>query len=280
MVRKILCMLVLLLVVASVSAATTEIIVETYADHDITIFVMNSGEEDVVETFEENSGSTGRLAFSFSTSESKIDISAIARKDGKIIVLERFDGEATGGQINIELLKDEDKEQEIEETVNDTEEIVNETVNETEVGTAEKTLEEEPTGVEETGEVVEEIETINATEEVEGVTGASVLENKIPKNVYLIITVIFVLGAIMFFLVKTKVLKRPGKVKNIKIRKYSEIKGVGSTDAGRLEELEKKMQGIKEEIEEIKNKKSKIQEVEERLKNDMAELERLKGGES
>lgn len=289
MVRKIICILVLLLVIANASAATTKIVVDTYANHDITVHIIKAGGEDVIETLQENSGSTGKLALSFSTGENKVDISTIARKDGKIIASQKVEGQSTGGEINIELIKEEDKAQAVEEVVPQeveevaSQEVQNETPAEEIVNEKEEAI-ETAENLEENaeGEKAEEL-TIQQTKETEGLTGASVLESRfLSKGAYLVIIILFVAGGLAFFLIKMGPLKAHKIPGEIRVRKYSEMKdeleNKNTYDEKKLEELEKRMQEIKTEIDSIKeSKENKIKEVEARVRKDFEELRKLKG---
>lgn len=269
--------------VMGVLALDTEIKIKTYANHDVDVNVLDPSNEDaLLEHFEQNTEGTGQVSFTHSSDKNKVSIVVIVRKDGKMVEINgekihKFENHAAGTFLNVELVPkkvEETTEANITEA-NITEETTNETANEIVENTEENTS-------------VSETEAIEQAKEENELTGASISETKefLSKNIITIIIVgVFVAAAIViFFIFKTKIIsaiKQPLiSNKNIKIRKYSEIKNElkvpSFKDNKKLDELEEQVKSIQAEIEEIKNKKTKIKEVEERLKRDMQELDRLK----
>jgi len=278
MVRKILCMLILLLALTSVivSAVNTEIKVETYANHDVFVNVYDHSKEDPIATFSENSGSSGRIIFNFSSDISKVDLYTIVRKEGKIIFSKKFESCNTGGQIKIELVKEEVQEATVNITAS-TNLTSNETSNTTPTNSTENETVNETTNT----TTSESIEETNAD-----ITGAWIPKKDefFSKYFYFIVfgvLAVIIAGGIVFLVLKMTVMRKPLGLKDIKIRKYSEIKDEiegkpSSEDDKKILDLENQVKELQKEIDEIKNKKNKIKEAEEKLRRDMKELERLK----
>lgn len=270
MVRKIfgIIFFLLIMVVPTVLAIDTDITVITKLHHDVTINVLNIDDE-LLEDFVENSEGFGKVTVTFSSSESRINLVVIVRKDGKIITRENLGNKQAGSPILINLEQEIEEEEEPE--LNETEEIVNET--------------SETEGIDVNVNITEEGETLETEEEIEeekrGITGAIVGGGKAiitSKITYFVIIGIIVVGLIIF-IVKKKIKIPRGKYIDFKIKdgkdKKEEFDEKIESHDERLEDAEKKLEEAKTELDEIKNRKSKLQEAREKFEKDKKELERL-----
>ncbi len=254
-------------ILAVASAADVTLTVSTYANHDVSANIVNPASEETVLSSVENSGEKGKAIFLFDTSASKIDISVIVRKNGKIIVFKKLENQTPSSSISITALK--------EETIPepDPEPVVNTTP---ETNVTEETPEPD---VNTTSETIEENSNNETQEALAPPLGDYPYLNIILYVVGGIIIVFIIAGIILFLIFRKKVQPR-----GIKVKKYSEMKkemsekekAPSTEEDKRLAELEDKINVLKEEIEGIRNKKSKIREAEDKLKKDMEELEKLK----
>jgi len=267
-------LLLIMGIMAVVSAGAVELEIITYANHDVTVNILDPNKEDALYTFEDNTGQDAKVTFNFETTASKIDISVLVRKNGKLIVFKKFTGYTPSGPISLRVLKEDVT------TANQTNQTASNATNQTATNNTNQTAP-------------------NTTSTTTPTTNSSSPEPQISNNetdagmpkyfsdfpiikivIYaiIILALVFIIaGIILFFVFR----KKAGIPKEIKVKKYSELKEEikernKTEDEKKIAELENKINGLKEEVEEIKNKKSKIKEVEERLKRDMAELERLK----
>ncbi len=255
--------------VSLASATDVTLTVSTYANHDVSANVVNPATEETVHSSIENSGEKGKAIFSFETSASKIDISIIVRKNGKIVVFKKLENQTPSSSISVTALKEEpEPETEPEPEVNETEEAeeeVAEVTTETEVSTASESIEENLNN-ETQEEIIAPFEGYPYLNIILYVVGGIIL--------------VFIIAGFVLFLI----FRKRTKPKSIKVKKYSEMKKEANEkekaptteEDKRLAELEEKINGLKEEIEGIRNKKKRIKDAEEKLRKDMEELEKLK----
>jgi len=280
MVRKasVIMFFVLLIICLSflVKAVDTPITVSTLANYDIEISILDpyAEESNLLNYFENNTGESGKVSVTFSTSKNKVDIVVIIRKYGKFVeingeTIHKFEGKTVGEPINIEIIP----------KVEEPPEIKNETegTNITEATIIEETPEETQQGGI-TGEAISEESSFNIT-------------NFNIKEIFSS-TLFYILGAIILVLIAVFVVFKTGLIKlgdqSFKTRKYSEIKGdldkkgieiskgdisVDEKSKGDLSFAEEKLKEVQEEIERLK----KIQDTEKKIKECKKELEKLRG---
>lgn len=269
-------LLVTFAAMAIVSAGDVELEIITYANHEVSVTVINQQLSEVIHYLSENSGLNGKASFNFSVSLSKVDISVIVRKNGKIVVYKKFEDISPVGSISLRVLNEEDAAENTSTT-----QIT---------ASATQDTEKNNTQTEEINQTEEQEETTNVSQITENEALVTEHEEiKIPESsapitriILYIISTIFIafiiLGLILFLVFRKKVVP-----KNIKITKYSKLKKEAEENAvpkteeeKKLQELESKIKKLQGEIYDIRNRKTKIREAEEKIKADMEELERLK----
>jgi len=270
-------MLIILLAGSSIATETT-VNVNTLANRGVEVYVLKTSLDPTIEgsnlikEISGDSGSTGIVSFSFSSTEEEITLSVIIKKDnvkeeinGKTV--HKFENRKTNAPIEVYVIPGQTEEsQEIVET--------------TEV-------------VEETTEVIEE-PTEETSQDNSGITGGVISEETAPKNgllsniTYIIIAGVFIALLIAFFVLKMTVLKRPKK-ENIKVTKYSEFQeqlkekneekeefGDVEKDSEYLKDAEEKLKSAREELEKIKSKHTRIAEAERKFEQAREELEKAR----
>ena len=283
-----LALLLIMLVAPLVAAYDTPITIRTLAEHDAMIKVKDPYAEvnDIIESLTENSGSDGIINFIHTSNKNRIYINVIIKKDGKIVSINdklSFDSEDydAGESIEIYLIPGmtvdgkvmgSEEETTINETaVNETETATNETaVNETETATAEITT----------------TETTNSEEIGQELSGGAVSEGSTSifrdKIIYLIVAgILLILGIVAF--VGRKIILDKGislgnlsAPENIKVHKYSEIKGKlkGSEEEKEARERDQEIEKAKRKLEEARKKLDEIRE--RKLVEKQAEIDKLK----
>lgn len=261
-------------IIVIVSAGSVQLEITTYANHDVTVNILDPVREDpLLTTLEDSTGQDGIANFNFEATASKIDISVLVRKNGKLVVFKKFEGYTPSGTISLRVLK---------ETTT--------TVNQTANNTNQTTSTAANNATNQTANATSVAPTTNTSSTEQNASANKTSESSMPKyfsdlpimkiimyTVGILAIVLIIVGLILFLVFRGKN-KAPG---DIKVKKYSELKEEikeksKTVDEKKIEELEEKIQGLQEEVTDIKNKKYKIKEVEERIKKDMAELERLK----
>jgi len=254
-----------------VSAGDVDLEIITYANYEVSVNIINPDLEEPIHYLVETSGSNGKANFNFSVSLSKVDISVIVRKNGKIVVFKKFEDISPTGPISLKVLKEDNTPTQI----NDTNQTALE--NSTQINDTNQTEQTEPaTNISQT--------TTGETTFNEEPEEAQLLESptSVARIIFYTLSTIFlafiIIGLILFFVFRKKMAPT-----TIKIKKYSEMKkeaegqAIPTTeDEKKLQELESKIKKLQGEIDEIRNRKTKIREAEEKLKRDMEELEKLK----
>jgi hypothetical protein len=267
-------LIVAISITAIASAETVNLEISTYANYDVAVLVLNPSQEDPVATLQGTSGSNGKAYFNFTTSINKVDLSVTVRKNGHIVVFKKFEGYTPIGNIGLSILKPEDSAK-----------ITPQNNSQNSTQPANQTAADNSTNA--TAPNITGAATTNSSEDqTADSAGNSDTGNNDSNGLLKIIAItlggvfiLFVIAGIILFLVLRKRAKNP---KEIKVRKYSEIKDEiakekpKTGDEKKIAELEGKIKGLQDEVDEIKNKKSKIKEVEDRIKQDMKELDRLK----
>ena len=293
MVRKFITSVVLILFVtlfitlitSSVIAYTTEITVSTLANHDVEIKVLNplSDENNLLGVFNENSGGSGKVSFNHTSDKSRISLAIMIRKDGKFVeinneIIHKTEKQNAGTPININLVPNTEQET--------TEENTTQEVNETEeTNITEATIIEETQQGGITGEAISEESSFN-------ITNFNIKEIFSSTLFYIFGAIILVLIAV-FVVFKTGLIK-PRPPKNIKTKKYSELKeeidkqrteiikkdeaeeteteSFSGISDDEISVAERKLQEAQTEI----NRLKKIQEAEKKVREYQAELNKLR----
>ncbi|MEK6928969.1 MAG: hypothetical protein AABW65_03375 [Nanoarchaeota archaeon] len=104
--KELIIALSILLFTASVSALDTPITVQHEAERSITVNVLDAKSLDAIYSYENNTDSTGKLAFTYpAPSKKEISLYIIVRKSGSIVKAKQFDGKFSGDNIYIDLLE-------------------------------------------------------------------------------------------------------------------------------------------------------------------------------
>lgn len=271
-------LLVLVLLVAfiqAVSAIDTKITVNTLPEHDIMVGVLKTGEiYYLLDSFHKNSGSSGVVTVTYSSSLDVIDVGVWVKKDNQLIIKERFESKYTGSPIEVEVYPEGYARPEPE---NDT--IENETiVNETEVDE----VVPEQAGEDVVEEVIEE-----QSDAAPGITGAVASDGEgfLSKNMIYIVVVLAVLIIVVFMgtiAFKRKKGPEAQEIKEIKVKKLSEVKIEKKEKIEdykkSIEDAEKKIEEAQKEIKKVKNAE-RIEEIRKKIQEDQKELEKLEKGE-
>src|SRR4030042_1665684 len=103
----ILALLLLISITAVVSAGSVELEIITYANHDVTVNILDPVREDpLLMTLEDNTGQDATATFNFETAVTKIDIWVGVKKSGRLVVSKKFTGYTSNGQISLTVLKE------------------------------------------------------------------------------------------------------------------------------------------------------------------------------
>lgn len=273
--KKLFYVLIIFLIIPLAIAVDTEITVNTGVNQEVTVNVINPVTEDVISTLVGNSSSDGKAVVVFSSdSVMNIDISVVARRDGKIITLKKFAGYRTGSPIYLDLLKVEDKNVTLNATLNNSIQNSSQNTNQTIANLTIQSVNN--TNVSE-----------NITPEVgvgDGLTGQAVsnsgIFSKLSKTTYYIIIGVVVLVVLVFLALRfgIPILNRQSVTPRIvKFDPKMTKKDKTTLTDKELLKSEQKIKEALEEINKIKNKK-KIEEAEKKLEEDKKELEKLKSG--
>ena len=240
--------------------ADTPIVVKTYPNHDVNIFVLDS--TTVYTSFEsflnKNSGDSGEVNVLSSVPNAVVDILLIVKKDGIVLYNKRFEDVSMSSEVNLV----------IPEALIVEEPLVNVTVNETE--SVNSTIEENVT------EVVGTNVSSNESEQSASLTGNAISSfGGRYKNVAVFVVLgLIIIGGVSFMMIRK--MRSPKKLPpgyNIPtvIQKSASTKSPAS-----IEEIENRMADLQKELSKFRNK-DKIDAAERKLEQDKKELERLKG---
>lgn len=222
--------------------------------------------------FYQNVDASGSVFLEYSSPEPIVYISVLVKKNGETINSEIFKNVIFDGLITVDMNQNPPTIV-IPAEVAETEEVL---VPETsENDTEPETTQEQTT---------EEAETNNSS----GMTGLAVLKNESPvfKIPYYVFIIVVVAGGILFFVLKSGLLKRKhaNSDENYVIKKLpqkEERKFTSNQDGvmdaeKRLAAAEQKLKEAYQEINEIKSKKSRVSEAENKFRQARAELERAR----
>lgn len=277
--------LICILVAPLAAALETRITVSTYADHDVEVKILDpyKDDNDLIESFSNNTGGDGEITFTHISSRNRISIAVIIRKDGKIKKINDksiylIENHEAGNPRFIELVEGVGV---IETTANDT--VANETAaNETTANeTATNETDTNETTLIENSTLTAESETQESTQGLAGQTIGEDSENISFSGKIFFIVIIGIAAALLVFLVvfKGNLLKRAsgGEIRNeLSGKRESGAASIPPDKASaELLDAEKKIQEAQEEIRMIKNRKGKIEEAKERLKEARKEVEKL-----
>lgn len=292
--------LLVLLVLPSVMAIATNININTLADHDVSIKVLDpfpkEDESNLLEIFEETSDSNGDVSVTTSRSNSgMISLWIMIKKDGKKIEVggefnHKFNNLAAGNNVDLSIL-DKPKEPipaipvcgntgvEEGEECDDGNLIDGDGCSSTCVIEVESEEVVEG-GVDVTVEVDEEFTEEAVIEELKsgGVTGLSLLQKgkqiTTSKATYYVVGVIVILLLISFVLVKLKKnLKGKKGSTNFSVRSYDDFQS--DNFENKILDAEKKIKEAEEDLEEVTSKSKKLREAKEKFEKDKADLDRL-----
>src|SRR3989344_5983279 len=102
--KSVLLGLVILLIIPVAMAAQTPIKVKTLTYHDVSIYVLKSGEiYYLLESFHKNSANLGEVNVVSNVNQSTVKIKVIVKQDNQQILSEEFDDRKTGSQLVLEL---------------------------------------------------------------------------------------------------------------------------------------------------------------------------------
>ncbi len=263
-------------ITAFVSAGAVQLEVITYANHDVTVNILDPVREDpLLMTLEDNTGQDAKVEFNFEATASKIDIWVGVKKSGKLVTSKKFTGYTPSGPISLRVLKDDPL------AVNTTNQTANSTNQTTNTTTNNVTNQTSPNTTSSATPATNTSSTEPTNETSEDSMPKYFSDFPVMKVIIYIVAilavVLIIVGVILFLVFRNKS-KAP---KDIKVKKYSELKEEikernKTADEKKIDELENRIKGLQDEVDDIKNKKSRIKEVEERIKKDMVELERLK----
>lgn len=282
----------ILLIIPLVLAKETIINIKTLAEHDVIIKILdsypNEGETNFIESFNETADENGDVSVTSYTSKSQIDIIVIVEKDGirKTIngkIVHEFEKKITGGIINLEV-KEKPVVVEPEAVCGNSILEINEKCDdgnliEGDGCDANCSIEPEKEVVaEEESEVEVVAEEIEEQPETGKLTGLLIDNGKalvMSKTTYYFILGIFVLGVLLFIIVKTKKIlkKRANTYLDFKVRPFREFKEEDYDK--RILNVEKKIKEAEQELNEITGKRKQLKEAKERFEKDKRELERL-----
>jgi len=234
--------LLALFMVSVVSAADTMIKIKTLPEHDIDIYALRVGETyNLIESFHKKSDSNGSVSVVLSTNEEKFILRVGVRKENTMIVSEKFNKTYTSGEtVGVEIYPEWYWEQvAIEQSGN--------FANGENASAAEKLTEENISD----SAVVNETED-KQTPDSSAITGFfTSMKDKVSgkASLYVIVFILLVGVFWIFFTKKRRSYHEPPEPKEIIVRKLSEI---NDAKKNLIEEAEKKIAGLHEEIKKIR----------------------------
>jgi hypothetical protein len=266
-----LCLMFLVFSMSLLSAAASNITLNTLPFHDVSISILRiGGDYDLVKNFQGVSDINGKFSAVFSSDElSSIDLKAYVKKNGNLVLSKKFGPFNLGSSITLDVYPDEYVKPEPVVPIADTTTNATNITNTTVVNTT-KTIDE---GVE-----------IKATQDETkpSLTGLATSDDSTSsgKTLYYIIggVVLLVLVLIIRFLISNK-----SSPKEIKVRKLSEIQrelkqARSATDFKKVAvKEEKEIVKLEKEVSKMKNQ-DRMKEIENRMRRDQEEMRRLRRG--
>ncbi len=268
--EKVLLIAVLVVLLLPIAAALdTKINVRTYTDHKVSIFIYENGQLTLLDSHHADSGESGEVSYTYTSSVENLDVSVKITKNGERIMLEKFEDITAGEELFLRVEPDNvlrdyrDLEQAAEAETNETGNVTEETV-----------VEE----TNETGNVTEE--TVEAINEEEEETDATITGNAVSGSdgisltfIYYIVGFIVLVGVVVLIILGIKKWRASAtptsKEKTKQYFSYPKNR--------EIEEAEKKIREAQRELNKIKNE-GKIREAEMKLQEDKKNLQRLKEG--
>ncbi len=273
MVRKLIfCLIVVVLALELVSAASTEIKIRTLANHKVYIYILEPDQVyKLLDSYNQNSDGNGEVSYTYnSLGTNKIDVLVNVKKDNVKVFSQRFEDYEAGKPIYIRM---------------DYQEITGDYKEGSQAVDSEDSIENKTEGEKEEEKPVEidNVEEERIKKEV-GITGEVVSEDKGASSyIYYIIGGV-VLVVIIIFLVVWK-FNSEGGVFPVSDSFNEGGSGSSKSRTGDLiskdreiRKLEGKVREMEKEINIVKNRE-KIRAVERKLEEDRRELERLRRGE-
>ncbi len=259
---------VLIVLISFISATETQIIVKTLPEHRVHISVLRTGQVySLIESFHKDSGTSGELTVTISTSEGNFNIGVWVKKDNVDIVSKKFEDEfPVGTPITLEVYPDWYAPPKKGPVLNETNSSNNQS---SENITNESNLQAETNP--------EETDTNNSQ-----LTGLVTSEK---SSIFSKKTIYYTGGIIGFFIVSFVVFlfikNRQPSTKEITIKKLSELKENKGDKIGYdlriIEDAERKIKEAQEEINKLKNEE-KIKELKNKVEDYQKEINRLEGG--
>lgn len=278
-----------LFLLSSVYAIDTKVKVTTYADHELNINFLRSSPLELLESFNLDSGTAGEIEFIFSTEVSNFDVSAFVLNGGQKVVYKRFDDNLAGQSIHLYLFPQDVKIVKDYETLEATT-IVNETndavINETAVNDSVENSGDTATEI-----TTDTATQQNPTAGITGMATSNEESSLFSNNLIYFILGFLILAAIVFFgMMRLTTIQRRKlgleddnkPTKSVRVKKLSEklkeIKEIKESKPDEyhsaIEEAEKKIKDAQKEINKLKNAE-KIEDLKKRMDKDKEELEHL-----
>ena len=274
--KLIIFLIFLLLLVANILAAATDISIKTLPNRKLFIQYLQSGETYVLikNSTTKGTGMNGEVLVSNSFSEKSIDLRLILKEDSKTVLNERIENIKTGSPVYISFIPGNVsiiEKKEIEPVVNQT------NITETNLTATPLANESKQTDIQETNK------------SKIGLTGFAVnvkdFGSKVNSKINWKLTLYFVIGIVFIIVILFMVVFAKKRLKNknqsfkvVSSKEYFDKKSGYDSDDDALNAVEEKIKLAQEEIGKIKQRKEKIKEAERKLEQDRSELEKIRSG--
>lgn len=265
--KKIILMLLFLVCLNFVSAIDTEINIRTYPHARANILIIQDSDEyQLLEAINQDVPETGELAVIYSGEENDFKVNVQISYEGETLILEKFGVVSAGEPLYLQVIPGSVSDNFLED------EEIQAAEEKTEEGTAAEVAEEK-TLIESPSETTEKLEEQQAEQAGSGVTGNVVSGNinGFSKTTYLVLAGIFIALAVFFIVAKTTFWKKDPAYdyKPIKPEMYEH----------KIEDAERKIKEVEDEIITIKNKK-RLDDLEHKMAEEQRTLTNLRDEQS